>query len=329
VPPEVFLGKKPHDVLPKRLAETMMITILTAIETDHVQTFEYDLPINDEERHWEMRIAPLKGRSQVLSLVRDVTDQTRARLELERLIRSKDDFIAAISHEIRTPLTGIIGFARLLNDQGRDLGLDERRAMMETLAVQSADLANMVEDLLVAAKADLGRLTFASVPTNLRSQVAQVLEGWEPDAVNGVTIAADGVTCLADPARVRQVVRNLISNALRYGGPNVEIRVDAGVSFGRLTVADDGPGIPVDEAEKVFHPYERAAPDDGLTAALGIGLPISRSLARSMGGELSYERHEAETRFILTLPLFDPVSSPAPLPSTARPIGLLGRSPEK
>ena len=325
VAPEEFLGRKPHDILPEALATQMMITIVTALETDHVQTFEYDLPINDEDRHWEMRIAPLRGRSQVLALVRDITTQTKARLELERLVLSKDDFIAAISHEIRTPLTGIIGFTRLLNDRGRDLDPDERRSMMETLAVQSTDLANMVEDMLVAAKADLGRLTFASVPTNLRAQVAQVLEGWEPDVVNGIAVVGESVTSRADPARVRQIIRNLISNALRYGGQSIEIRIDSEDSITRVIVADDGPGIPEDEAEKVFRPYERAAPDDGLTAALGIGLPISRTLARLMGGDLTYRHRDGETLFILSLPVLDPDLPLERVGFTAPPTSLLGR----
>ncbi|MBU1225748.1 MAG: PAS domain-containing protein, partial [Actinobacteria bacterium] len=289
VPPSEFLGKRPHQVLPYHLAEKMMIAVVTALETDCVQSFEYELPIAGEDRYWEMRISPLKGRAQILALVRDITTATRARIELERLVQSKDDFIAAISHEIRTPLTGIVGFANLLNDADRDLDPRERRQMLETLAAQSADLTHIVEDLLVAAKADLGRLELAAVPTSLRAQAAQVLEGWDRDSVHDLTVVGESDTCIGDPARVRQIVRNLISNALRYGGPNVEIRIDQGPSFGTLTVIDDGPGIPPDHIEQAFRPYHRAAPRDGLTAALGIGLPIARTLARLMNGDLTYE----------------------------------------
>ena len=100
-------------------------------------------------------MAPLSGKPQVLTLARDITDSVKARIELERLVQSKDDFIAAISHEIRTPLTGIVGFSRLLQDREALSDPDERHRMIEMLASQSADLTNIVEDLLVAAKADL------------------------------------------------------------------------------------------------------------------------------------------------------------------------------
>jgi signal transduction histidine kinase len=307
VPPSEFLGKRPIEVLPPELAEQIMIANATALETDSVQRLEYRLPVGGRERYWEMRVSPIGGEPRVLALVRDITDTVEARIELERLIKSKDDFIAAVSHEIRTPLTGIVGFAQILTGElGDELDPDERRSMIEALANQSSDLTNIVEDLLVAAKADLGRLTVAEVPIDLRAQAAQVVEAWEPSRIQLPEITGTSVRCLGDPHRVRQVIRNLLTNARRYGGQNIRLEIGAGPDIGHVLVADDGPGIPEDQVEEAFLPYHRVAPRDGLTAALGIGLPISRRLARLMGGDLVYERVDGESRFCLTLPLADP-----------------------
>ncbi|MCB2222789.1 MAG: PAS domain-containing protein [Actinobacteria bacterium] len=303
VPPAHFLGRRPGDVLPAELAQQMMITIATALETGAVQQFEYELPVGGESRHWEMRVSPIEGEARVLTLVRDITESMKARIELQRLVKSKDDFIAAVSHEIRTPLTGIVGFAHLLSGDQGDLDPDERRAMVESLADQSSDLTNIVEDLLVAAKADLGRLTVAEVSIDLRAQVAQVVEAWDPGRLYQPEIRGGSVRCVGDPHRVRQVIRNLLTNARRYGGDRIRIEISGGPSTGQIVVADNGPGIPEEQIEEAFLPYHRAAPRDGLTAALGIGLPISRTLARRMGGDLVYERSDGETRFRLSLPL--------------------------
>jgi signal transduction histidine kinase len=317
VPPSEFLGKQPREVLPADIAEQIQIAITTALETDHVQTLEYDLAVGGRERAWEMRVSPLTGRSQVVTLVRDITDRVRARRELERLVRSKDDFINAISHELRTPLTGIVGFTQLLMSDDPQASPDDRRQMIETLADQSADLSDIVEDLLVAAKADLGRLRIASVPVDLRAQVNQVVEGWDPKALGGVRLEGGSSICLGDPSRVRQIVRNLLTNAVRYGGDEVRVTVESGPVTGRVIVSDDGPGIPPDEVEDAFRPYHRAAARDGLTAALGIGLPISRTLARMMGGDLLYRRVEGESCFELILPAAErQPSADAPIPDT-------------
>jgi signal transduction histidine kinase len=324
VSPDEFLGKTPADVLPPELADQMKAAIDTALETGEVIAFEYELPIGDDDRHWEMRVAPLGEQGRVLALAREQTEAVRARIELQNLVRSKDDFIAAISHELRTPLTGIVGFAHML-DRDPEMDPDERMQMIETLAAQSADLTNIVEDLLVAAKAGLGRLRFAEVPTDLRAQTNQVVEAWSP-LPDGLEVSGGGVVCRADPARVRQIVRNLLTNALRYGGRSVSVVVAQEGDWGMLTVADDGPGIPADQVELVFQPYHRAAGSDGLSAGLGIGLPIARTLARQMHGDLTYEHTGTEARFCLTLPLLDGRPQPAGGSSARDLVGLLGRS---
>lgn len=246
----------------------------------------------------------------VASIVRDTTERHRMeqvlrerQAELEELVESKDQLIASISHEIRTPLTSIVGFAKLLHDSASEIPESERSEMVEMLIQQSGDLTNIVEDLLTAAKADLGRLEFSRVPVDLRAQASQVLESLGPGGPGPVLAAGETVRCQGDPARVRQIIRNLVVNALRYGGPNVRIEVGRSPEGGYLLVVDDGPGIPEQDREKVFEAYGRGPDLEGLAPSLGLGLYISRSLARLMGGELTYRYEGGESIFELTLPI--------------------------
>jgi protein-histidine pros-kinase len=253
---------------------------------------------------------PTETGTLVASIVRDVTERHRMeqslrerRAELEEMVESKDQLIASISHEIRTPLTSIVGFARLLHDSASELPESERTEMVEMLIQQSGDLTNIVEDLLTVAKADLGKLELTRVSVDLRAQASQVLESLGPDESGPVPLAGETVRCQGDPARVRQIIRNLVVNALRYGGPNVRIEVGRSPEGGYLLVVDDGTGIPEQDRERVFEAYGRGPDLAGLAPSLGLGLYISRSLARLMGGELTYRYVGGESIFELALPI--------------------------
>jgi signal transduction histidine kinase len=102
---------------------------------------------------------------------------------------------------------------------------------------------------------------------------------------------------------VRQIVRNLVSNAVRYGGPEIGIDIGSLGRTGYLTVSDNGPGIPPEHRDRVFNAYERGNDLPGLTPALGLGLYISQTLAHLMDGELTYQYADGKSIFTLTLPL--------------------------
>ncbi|NQV06625.1 GAF domain-containing protein [bacterium] len=300
--PGAFLGKKPADVFSPGVAKELSAAIALALETGCLQTFEYEVAVGDSEKHSEVRVAPAGNRPELLVLVRDITDVVHARRELEDLVQSKDDFIATISHELRTPLTGILGYAHLLHGGADGMTPEERQQITETLVDQSTELAGLVEDLLVSAKADLGRLRVARVKTDLRAQVAQVLEAWDPAAIPDVELSGPVARGIGDPARVRQIVRNLITNALRYGGSRIRITTAEHDPIVSLQISDNGSGIYPDDAYRVFEAYEKCSGETSTPASLGVGLFISRQLARLMGGDLSYRRENSETIFELTLP---------------------------
>jgi signal transduction histidine kinase len=110
-----------------------------------------------------------------------------------------------------------------------------------------------------------------------------------------------GVHAWVDPLRFRQIVRNLLTNARRYGGANVTIRAGVDRAGIYVQVIDDGPGVPAGDRERIFQPYVRAAADSALPGSIGLGLPVSRRLARLMGGDLVY-RHDAGSIFEIRLP---------------------------
>lgn len=233
----------------------------------------------------------------------DITEQVKAEQRLIDLLASKDEFVASVSHELRTPISVVLGFSQLLHDEMASFSSAERMEMIQHIAEQSVDLANIVEDLLVAARADVGTLTVVRVPVDLRAQAAQVLEALNFGAeVAHIELTGRTVRALGDPARVRQILRNLISNALRWGGERIEVTIDSGDSSARIAVADNGPGIPPNQRDRIFESYHRAHHKKGLTASIGLGLTVSRQLAHLMDGDLTYSYHQEQSIFELALP---------------------------
>lgn len=235
---------------------------------------------------------------------------------MDRTAREKDRFLATVSHELRTPLTAVLGFVDLLDEGGDTIAADEAADMLHLAAREARDLAAIVEDLLVVARAKGGEMITARVPVNLHAQTAQVLEALEmPEGVTVTSRGEGSVRVRGDPARVRQIIRNLLTNAIRYGGPNLVVDFRAGSEQTHLLVIDDGAGIPAEEWESIFEPYHRLQPGSNTSRAVGLGLAVSRQLARAMGGDLSYRHDERGSVFDLRMPTFGSQPAEAALSS--------------
>ncbi len=181
--------------------------------------------------------------------------------------------------------------------------------MLGFIARESQELAHIIEDLLVGSRADSGRLVVAPQAVDLATEVEAVL--WvarRPLEGHSVGVDVSGVKAWADPVRLRQVLRNLLTNAGRYGGDVVSIRAAVNDGVTRIQVVDDGPGIEQGEWEAVFEPYHGTTADRGLPGSVGLGLTVSRQLARLMGGDLVYHHGDEGSVFTLTLPESDPTS---------------------
>jgi len=199
-------------------------------------------------------------------------------------------------------LAGVLGFAEILRDETDTLDPQSRAEMIRLVAEQGMDLTNIVDDLLVAAKSEAGTLMVASVRVDLRAQAAQVLEAWASDVAGTIEVSGSSANTTGDPARVRQILRNLVTNALRYGGENIHVRVGGDETSVYVSVEDDGQGVEPEEHDRIFEPYRRAHDAPGLTASMGLGLSISRKLARLMGGDLSYRQEPGLSVFTLSMP---------------------------
>lgn len=240
------------------------------------------------------------GNSAALLTAFDVTDSTLARKRLEEVVRSKDQFIAAVSHELRTPLASVLGFSELVREQlEHDHPLE--KFMME-VADQSAEMAAIIDDLLIAARA-----RFESVPTepreiNLAAEATAVIETMGSRLTSQPDRRLSNVVAYADPIRVRQIIRNLLTNADRYGGTEVRVTTRIDNDEAVLIVQDTGSALPAERRELIFEPYESSGPVRGQPAAIGLGLAVSRTLAELMDGSISYSHDGDWSIFELRLP---------------------------
>lgn len=237
----------------------------------------------------------------VVVTVEDTTEKRNEQRRLEQLLSERNEFLASVSHEIRTPLTGVLGFTELLIDSGESMSADERAEMLEAIAHQSREVSNIVEDLLISTRTASGDLSVTEERVDLVEQVMMVIKDGGPHT-KGVSVASADVPIVAtaDPGRIRQVVRNLLTNTERYGGPHVEVTFGSSDASSWVSVTDDGDGLSRERTE-IFS-SARTSETATVSGATGLGLSICRRLAVLMGGDLIYARDDDTSTFTLTLP---------------------------
>lgn len=261
---------------------------------------EYEIHVTTGGRERWLSVTTVAASDASRSVVA-LTDITASRLleqSLNEVIQSKDEFIASVSHELRTPLTAVVGLASELTTSTQ-LGDRERADLLKILVDQSVEMSHIVEDLLVAARADTGTITVRVEEVDVAAEMRELAAQLDPTVdVSGVS---RDVLASADRVRVRQILRNLLVNAVRYGGERRRVVVEGRDGFVAVEMRDSGLPLGPDERVRIFQPYERAHEEAGVTAAVGLGLSVSRQLAELMGGSLSYD-HDGEAVFRLSLP---------------------------
>ncbi|MDJ0496335.1 MAG: HAMP domain-containing sensor histidine kinase [Acidimicrobiia bacterium] len=290
------------------------------IQSANVSFFDLDVP----NAPWRLAVAPtdealaeLEGRppwTTGLAVAVAMTlaavslwlfvDRRRERnrsVNLKALAEEKDRFLATVSHELRTPLTVVSGLANEIRDRPLDFEPDEIGTLHSMIVDETDELSAIVEDLLIAARSDISSVTVASQPVDVMAELEVALR--VVDAVPKVS--GDPAIALADPQRVRQILRNLFTNAIRYGGDEVRVEVSVAGPWVETIVSDNGEGIPAAKRELVFEPYESAHASRNGTGSVGLGLYVSRALARAMNGDLDYTRRDQWSHFRLRLPAVD------------------------
>jgi PAS domain S-box-containing protein len=236
----------------------------------------------------------------------DITEQRKVQDELEALVRSKEDLIRSVSHELRTPLTTIVGLTSELTAKWDDFSERERHDLTKLAASQSADMAELIDDLLAAARSETGLLSIESQDLDLGAEVRAIASVWESRAELEVRLAKKAVHCFADPYRVRQILRNLLANAVKYGEEPITLTVSREEGTAKVSVQDAGEPLPEWQREAIFDPYYRASTSEAPPGSVGLGLAVSRNLAQLMGGDLAYQATDGRSDFVLTLPTTPP-----------------------
>ncbi|MGZ8697298.1 MAG: GAF domain-containing sensor histidine kinase [Gaiellaceae bacterium] len=228
--------------------------------------------------------------------------------ELRRLSALRADFVSLVSHELRSPMAAVIGAARTLQERWRELTADQRQSFLELIGDETARLADLIGDVLDTSRIEAGTFSFTFSDVDL----AELLR----DVVAAADLAQDEVRVTAqvngslprvrgDRNRLRQVVQNLVDNAVKYSPAGADVRVTTGTDNGhvRVAVSDDGPGIPLDDQKLIFDKFGRATVEGGTKPGTGLGLFIARSIAEAHGGTLEVDSAPAHgSVFTLELP---------------------------
>jgi PAS domain S-box-containing protein len=259
----------------------------------------------------EVRVVRLRGSveydeqelpARTVGIMKDVTEQ----LEIERM---KHEFISTVSHELRTPLTAIRGPLSLLRRGWRTLPPEHTQEMLE-MAVEGVDrMVRLVNDVLDVQRLATGRLSITAEPADARELAQGAARDLAPRAAAAdvrLRVRAPSTPLRADPARVNQVLCNLLDNALSFAprGSTVDLEVRRLGPWVRFRVADRGPGIPADKLEVVFERFKQLDQSTKRRkGGTGLGLAISRELVGLMGGRIWAEhRRGGGTTFAFELP---------------------------
>lgn len=227
---------------------------------------------------------PVRGNDEVAELGRAFNSMAEA---LERNERARRSMVSDVAHELRTPLTSI----RVQIEAVQDGVMQPDAKWIASLHEDAVTLAHLVDDLQQLSLADAGALRLELADVTVAGIVERALNGLGSE---GITITVDvpaGLTIRADARRLVQVVRNLVVNALAFASSSIDISAAASDGGIEIRVADDGPGVPPEHAERIFDRFYRADPSRSrTTGGAGLGLAIARQLVELHGGTIRYER---------------------------------------
>jgi len=251
---------------------------------------------------WDERLLPDDGG--VISVGRDVTRRREAHDDLEASQRAKSLFFAAVTHELRTPLAGTLGVARLL--EATPLRPDQAD-YVRSIATSADHALAMVDDILDLSRLEAGKLDLRPEPVDVAELVRETVELAAPRArekgleIGVVQAAGAPVRVIGDAARLRQILFNLIGNAVKFtrsGGVRVDITGTPGADGAvrlALSVSDTGPGIAEADQQTLFEHFERGAAErDGAEGGAGLGLAMVRRLVEAMDSTMGLESRLGE-----------------------------------
>ena len=237
----------------------------------------------------------------VMEVMSNIGTQLGRVAERQRIDSFRNAFISNAAHELRTPVTPIVGYSSLLADRWDDMTDEDRETITRTLRQQGNRLRTLVNSLLDFTRVQRGRLQIDLAPVRLGEVFQNVLEAVPPPDGKSVKVGeADGALVLADQARLEDMLVNLLVNAYRYGGDEIELEAYFGAEGVLVSVSDNGEGVQADLVSGLFDPFTRGDGSADIGGS-GLGLAIVRMLAKAQGGDVWYEGAEGRSRFVLKL----------------------------
>jgi PAS domain S-box-containing protein len=261
-----------------------------------VELFEYEVFRKDKSKLWlcensrvvrdsEGKIVYYEG------TVEDITERKRVE-EVERASKAKSEFLSRMSHELRTPLNAILGFGQLLDRQSPT---PVQKNRISHILNAGRHLLNLINEILDIARVESGRFQLSMEPVVVEQAVEEAIDLIRPMAadrdvaIERSALPENSPSILADRQRLKQVLLNLLSNAVKYNRRGGRVVVDLTAQDEgrfRISVSDEGPGIPPDKRARLFSPFDRLGAERTDTQGTGLGLALSKRLTEAMGGAI-------------------------------------------
>jgi PAS domain S-box-containing protein len=304
--PQELIGKSDYDMAWKATADLYRQDDAEVIATGREKlSFEEPMELPDGSRIWlSTSKVPLRDIHGVVTGVlgtyenitaRKQTEQAliAAKNEAERANRAKSEFLSRMSHELRTPMNAILGFAQILElDPLKPDQLDS----VHEIHRAGDHLLELINELLDLSRIESGKMSIALQPVGVKAAIAGATQIIQPLLkANNISLldkCNDQATVLADPTRLKQVLLNLLSNAAKYSHKGGQVQISChplDASRLRISVTDNGPGIPSEKLASLFTPFERLGAEFSAIDGTGIGLALAKQLTELMGGELDLD----------------------------------------
>src|SRR5438477_4137848 len=291
-------------------------------EQGFVELFEYEVYRKDQSKIWicENARAVRDATGAIIyyeGTIEDITHRKRVE-EIERANKAKNEFLSRVSHELRTPLNAILGFGQLLERQNPS---ETQRIRIRYILDAGKHLLQLINEVLDISRIESGRMQLSLEPVGVAHALSEALELMRPLAVaRSIRLPAaaafdKSLFVLADQQRFKQVLLNLLTNAVKYTPTSGSVTISCftdGHKKVRLFVTDTGPGLPQEKVDRLFMPFERLGAEHSDVEGTGLGLALSQRLMQAMGGSIGVKSTVGEgSTFWMEFPRTQPPAADA------------------